>query len=197
MLILQSLIRLPVTSNVYTRPGASVPPSPAASAFRLPGLNPMQSPFGSNFVVDPTMRNYYDFMDGEDASNVHSMPSSPDSPASSAEERDQLGGLNIDISKNNLKQRRRQLLVRSMPDVLDRQVLTNDHEEEEDGGAYEDLQQKVLIAEARAVAWKQMVIELASGIQQTLQQPSSAANADPRNLLASAKQALSVALATS
>lgn len=55
---------------------------------------------------------------------------------------------------------------------------------------------QILIAEARAQAWKQMVIELASGIQQTLRQPSSAANADSGKLVASARQALSVALAT-
>ncbi|CAM6094222.1 unnamed protein product [Calypogeia fissa] len=174
---------IPVTANVSTRPGASIPPSPAISALQLPGLGPMNSSFQSNF----------DFLDRDDASFVQSIPVSPDSPADS-EKRDKLSGLNIDIPKRSFIHPHRQSIVRSMPDLLYTEVLNDEHEPSI--AAHEDLKHRVLIAEARALAWKQMVIELASGIQQTLQQPSLAANADSGNLVATARQALSVALTT-
>ncbi len=55
---------------------------------------------------------------------------------------------------------------------------------------------QLIIAEARAQAWKQMVVELATRVHQTLQQPTSAADADRGPLVACARQALSMAVSS-
>jgi hypothetical protein len=60
----------------------------------------------------------------------------------------------------------------------------------------QEIEQRLLIAEARAQAWKQMVVELATRVHQTLQQPTNAADANRGPLVACARQALSMAVSS-
>ncbi|BBN01625.1 hypothetical protein MPTK1_2g08920 [Marchantia polymorpha subsp. ruderalis] len=176
---------LPVSVSVPTRPMASFPSSPAVSAMRLPGL--------SNLHRAPDIRQNLLESGGNSLEARHSSTtSSTDSlGAYNAEGQDTLTGLRVGTPQKHTVQWSRKAMVRSMPDLLDSEILTAYDDEEPQFKGQQELEQRALIAEARAHQWKQMVIELASGIQDTLQQPTTAAFADAGPLIATAQLALS------
>ncbi|KAG6542716.1 hypothetical protein Mapa_015875 [Marchantia paleacea] len=178
---------LPVSVSVPTRPMASVPPSPAVSAMRLPGLSNLHRVAD---IRQNLLESGGNSLDNE--ARDSSATSSTDSfGVYNAEGQDTLTGLRVSAPQKHTVQWSRKAMVRSMPDLLDNEILTAYDDEEPQFKGQQELEQRALIAEARAHQWKQMVIELASGIQDTLQQPTTAAFADAGPLIATAQLALS------
>ncbi|KAL2642348.1 hypothetical protein R1flu_009935 [Riccia fluitans] len=182
---------LPVNVNVFTRPLASVPHSPAMSSTRLPGLSSFHHQNRAPDVPQNAQESWGNCIGNPDSPSASPVSSADDSPTHEGEKQDTVAALKA--PERHTVHFSRKAIVRSMPDLLDAEILAELREDRHFKGS-QDLERRVLLAEARAFQWKEMVIELASGIQETLQLPATAAAADAGPLIASAQQALSRAL---